>query len=134
MDPVGKQQLETSAYQRHYHASNYTHYLCLTVSMAGCLCLFCLLSTKASHSSDSATASHFSTHSLLSDSALLNRQYSAEEEEWFQTWYEEGYDLFDPKYVSWLELHHPEAVPADCYLSPAVDIVTLLLFFSRYTL
>ena len=33
----------------------------------------------------------------------------------YQKRYEEGYDLFDPEYVSWLEQHHPEAVPADRY-------------------
>ena len=37
--------------------------------------------------------------------------------------YEEGYDLFDPEYVSWLEQHHPEAVPADRYtLTSATDV------------
>ena len=27
--------------------------------------------------------------------------------------FEEGYDLYDPAYVAWLEVTHPEAVPAD---------------------
>ena len=40
----------------------------------------------------------------------------------YQRRYEEGYDLFDPEYVSWLEQHHPEAVPADRYtLTSATD-------------
>ena len=70
-------------------------------------------------------------------SGLLNHQYSAEKEEWFQTQYEEGHDLFDPKYVSWLELHHPETVPTDRYLlSPAVNTgesPSLTDFFSHFT-
>ena len=32
-------------------------------------------------------------------------------EEIYQMRFEEGYDLYDPDYILWLELHHPEAVP-----------------------
>ena len=40
----------------------------------------------------------------------------------YQMRYEEGCDLFDPKYISWLEQHHPEAVPVDrCTLTSATD-------------
>jgi len=30
-------------------------------------------------------------------------------EELFERRYEEGYDLYDPDYLSWLELHYPDA-------------------------
>ena len=30
--------------------------------------------------------------------------------------FEEGYDLYDPTYMAWLEVNHPEAVPADRYM------------------
>ena len=70
-------------------------------------------STTTSPSSDPVTAS-CSFNSTTSDSALHNHEYSAKEEERFQTRYEE--------YMSWLEIHHPEAVPEDRYLlSPATD-------------
>ena len=36
-------------------------------------------------------------------------------EEIYQMRFEEGYDLYDPDYILWLELHHPEAVPKDRY-------------------
>ena len=42
----------------------------------------------------------------------LSRPFTEFEEELFKTRYENGYDLFiDPNYVSWLQLHHPEALP-----------------------
>ena len=57
--------------------------------------------------------------SLSLDSILLNHHYSAKvvsNTVWRGLWF------VWPKYLSWLELHHHEAVPADCYLlSPAVD-------------
>jgi len=43
-----------------------------------------------------------------------------EEEARFELRYEEGFDLYDPRYISWLECNHPEALPADRYsLVPA---------------
>ena len=36
-------------------------------------------------------------------------------EDLYQQRFEEGYDLFDPDYILWLEQHHPEALPADRY-------------------
>ena len=36
-------------------------------------------------------------------------------EELFERRYEERYDLYDPDYLPWLELHHPDAVTADRY-------------------
>ena len=34
--------------------------------------------------------------------------------------FEEGYDIFDPEYIHWLQKHHPEAVPAG-YTTPGVS-------------
>ena len=39
--------------------------------------------------------------------------FSKEQEQLYQRRYEEGYDLMDPQYLRWLEIHHPESVPAD---------------------
>ena len=39
--------------------------------------------------------------------------FSEEQEQLYQRRYEEGYDLMDPQYLHWLEIHHPESVPAD---------------------
>ena len=39
--------------------------------------------------------------------------FSAEQEELFQTRYEEGYDLPDPEYLHWLTIHNPESASAD---------------------
>ena len=85
-------------------------------------------STTTSPSSEPATASHSSTSTTpgLPSYSALYHHYSVKEEELFQTRYEEGYDLFDLKYmyVSWLEINHPEVVPADHYfLTPAMDAV-----------
>ena len=40
-------------------------------------------------------------------------EFSADKDLLFQKRYEEGYDLFDPEYVRWLEVHHPSDVPRD---------------------
>ena len=34
----------------------------------------------------------------------------------FEQRYEEGYDLYDADYISWLECQHPDAVPSDRHL------------------
>ena len=39
--------------------------------------------------------------------------FSAEQQQCFQTRYEEGYDIPDPEYLQWLAIHHPESVSAD---------------------
>ena len=36
-------------------------------------------------------------------------------EDVYQKRFEEGYDLCDPDYISWLEIHHPETVPKNRY-------------------
>ena len=43
----------------------------------------------------------------------ISRPFTELEEELFQTRFENGYDLFiDPNYISWLQLNHPESLPA----------------------
>ena len=41
---------------------------------------------------------------------IINFQTTGKEDEMR---FEEGYDLYDPDYILWLELHHPEAIPKD---------------------
>ena len=43
-----------------------------------------------------------------SDSQNTDNLFSPEDEGRFQKHYEEVYDLFHPKYTSWLEINHPE--------------------------
>jgi len=70
-------------------------------------------------------------------SELTVNQFTVEEE----VRYEERFDLYDPRYILWLECNHPEALPADRYsLVPAPsnsqdghDTSSLLPHFSSVT-
>lgn len=42
--------------------------------------------------------------------------FSIEQEQRFQTRFEEGYDLMDSEYLCWLEKDHPDSVPADRHM------------------
>ena len=42
--------------------------------------------------------------------------FTSEQEELYRCRYEEGYHLYDPVYVTWLEENHPETVPSDRYM------------------
>lgn len=57
---------------------------------------------------------------MYSPIAPKNRRaqsFTQKEEEKFQQWYEEGYDLSnDPKYISWLHVHHPDEAKRLCEL------------------
>ena len=60
--------------------------------------------------------SHSSSDFTLSSSAdsqpeekLLPSIFTKEQEALYQTRYEEGYDVYDCSYVTWLQLNHPEA-------------------------
>ena len=43
-------------------------------------------------------------------------EFSIDQEQRFQTRFEEGYDLMDPEYLHWLEINHPDSVPADRHM------------------
>ena len=43
-------------------------------------------------------------------------EFSIEQEQRFQTRFEEGYDLMDSEYLRWLEINHPDSVPADRHM------------------
>ena len=43
-------------------------------------------------------------------------EFSIEQEQRFQTRFEEGYDLMDSEYLRWLEINHPDSVPADKHM------------------
>ena len=45
---------------------------------------------------------------LSSDSQNTDHLFSPQDEGRFHKCYEEVYDLFDPKYTSWIEINHPE--------------------------
>lgn len=51
--------------------------------------------------------------SLKSISCAMNTSINLVEEVPYRQRFEEGYDLFDSRYPTWLEQFHPEAVPAD---------------------
>ena len=52
-----------------------------------------------------------------------DKRFTHEQLEPFQRAYDEGCDVYiNPTYVQWLELYHPESLPADCYsLIPAAE-------------
>jgi len=47
--------------------------------------------------------------------------FTAEEEKKFEWRFEEGYNLYDPKYLSWLKINHPETTlqPSFSFLLPS---------------
>ena len=47
---------------------------------------------------------------------------SPELESVFEKRYQEGYDIYSKQYISWLHQHHPESIPAEIKLTPAVDV------------
>lgn len=47
------------------------------------------------------------------DGSTNSVSFTSEKEDLFQHRFEEGYDLLDPEYLSWLRLNHPDAVPSD---------------------
>ena len=49
------------------------------------------------------------------DNLENGNEFSADKELLFQQRHEEGYDLYDPEYVRWLEVYHPDDVPHDRY-------------------
>ena len=46
---------------------------------------------------------------LASNNTKMITTFTPKEEETFQRRHEEGYDLYDPLYVAWLELNHPDS-------------------------
>ena len=63
------------------------------------------------------TLAHSHTKGTDKDPNLVSggemQLFSAEQQQCFQTRYEEGYDIPDPEYLQWLAIHHPESVSAD---------------------
>jgi len=49
-------------------------------------------------------------HEILdnTDKASVATTFTAEEETLFARWYENGYNIHNPRYVYWIELNHPE--------------------------
>ena len=43
-------------------------------------------------------------------------EFSVEQEERFRERFEEGYDLIDPEHLRWLEINHPNSIPADRHM------------------
>lgn len=62
-----------------------------------------------------AASSTSASHKVASRSQMETATFTPEQEEKFQKRHEEGYDLYDPEYVSWLERNHPESLPPDRY-------------------
>ena len=67
----------------------------------------CTSTTFVAMSSDVAHGSNATNFSDATD------HFTAEEEERFRKRFEEGYDLFDPCYLSWLKSYHPDSLPED---------------------
>ena len=60
--------------------------------------------------------------------------FTDEQLELFQRRYEEGYNIYiDHNYVRWLELHHPESLPADRYsLTSTTEVSGFMLVADHY--
>ena len=56
-------------------------------------------------------------YSSIAPKSRRAQLFTQREEEHFQQRFEEGYDLSnDPKYISWLHIHHPDEVKRLCEL------------------
>ena len=64
-----------------------------------------------SHST-SNTSPLSGTENLLEDLDLLHQKH-----------YEEGYDIYDEKYASWLRTNHPDAIPPKAPSGPASSFI-----------
>ena len=47
------------------------------------------------------------------DNCKARETFTIEQVELYTRTFVEEYDLYDPAYIAWLEVAHPEAVPAD---------------------
>ena len=58
-----------------------------------------------------------SSRSVTSPTTLssISPSFSKEQEDCYKQRYSKGYDLMNPEYLRWLEIYHPEAIPADRY-------------------
>lgn len=83
-------------------------------------------SSNPIHQSGAATVTGMAPASSVASIVSLPsvaKPFTQEQEALFQVRYEEQYDVYDPEYVSWLDVYdlswleanHPEAVPADRY-------------------
>ena len=89
--------------------------------------------TDSQHQSEctdqsSVTALSNPAQAVLSSPPLV---FTADQEALNQRRYEENYDLYDPEYFSWLEMHHPDAMPLEQHLrieastsEPDVDLLS----------
>jgi hypothetical protein len=51
----------------------------------------------------------------VSEEMHFDPSVNQRKEELYQRRFEERYDIYDHKYLEWLEKNHPESVPADLY-------------------
>ena len=68
---------------------------------------------------------HPQLNSSTCHESILDRFTPAQVER-FMVRHEEGYDLYDPEYIYWLEVYHPEALPHDHYTLTAAQNLTSL--------
>ena len=61
---------------------------------------------------------------LSSDSQLLMAQFTQEQIDLFKTRCKEGFDLDDPDYIKWLEIHHPDVCSNTVSICSARDVVS----------
>ena len=55
---------------------------------------------------------------------LISHQSTTCNVELFEKRYNKGYNLYDPDYLSWLEVNHPDAVPVDRHSFTSVGTCT----------
>ena len=61
---------------------------------------------------DREMAPSAATHKMAKSPLPLESQAPSWDEALFQKCFEEGYDVYDDDYLSWLRVHHPESVPS----------------------
>ena len=77
-----------------------------------------------------SSGAHPQLNSSTCPESILDRFTPAQIER-FMVRHEEGYDLYDPEYIYWLEVYHPEALPHDHYtLTSARNLTSLTEKFS----
>ena len=85
-----------------------------------CTCGVCNFSDSANVTTASLSHAEGTSHVTVTE---RDKRFTHEQLEPFQRAYDEGCDVYiNPTYVQWLELYHPESLPADRYsLIPAAE-------------
>ena len=71
--------------------------------------------SEESRGNDDNSDGELGSHSTDTSLVTTTNRFTPKQVELFEERLQEGYDIIDPEYISWLEIYHPAAVPADRY-------------------